>query len=548
MTSKAECELVAPFFDAEYYAQSNQAVLASGVDPLAHFMSRGWREGRDPSAEFSLVYYLRMREDIAAAGVNPLLHYAMAGRAEGLATRRGMDAERRLIESARAPSDRGRDWAAGGDRGPACDASTLRQRLADALDGRAGLVVSISHDDVEANVGGLQNVVGEERLAFERLGYVYLHLSPALPLPTLAPKPTKHPFHYVVRAGRERLGLAESLDLTAILRDLRDSGVGLFVIVHQLLGNAPEIVADIAKLSTIPVVAWAHDYFTICSNFNLLSNDVRFCGAPPTNSGACGICVYGADRLAERPRVQLFFSQIRPRIIAPSDVTLAFWLAHAELSHSGAAVQPLARLILGPATTHGYGQPGRSLRIAHLGHQSFPKGWPVFERLAARFGSDPRYDFFHLGQRTRFTGKIRHIPVRVTRDAPDAMLEKVAELAIDVVVNWAPWPETFCYAAHEAIAGGAFLLTCRAAGHVPRIIADYVPEQGLVLDNEQALLDLFEDQGLRAVLDRATRRRGLLLPQGGTADWLVRSKHGDSQLRAPDFSQDKFALEAPGRG
>ena len=54
-----------------------------GINPLIHFVEHGWREGRDPSAEFSLAQYRAANPDVEAAGVNPLVHYLLLGRSEG---------------------------------------------------------------------------------------------------------------------------------------------------------------------------------------------------------------------------------------------------------------------------------------------------------------------------------------------------------------------------------------------------------------------------------------------------------------------------------
>ena len=43
----------------------------------------GWRDGRDPSAEFSTRYYIDTYADIRGGDINPLLHYAVSGHAEG---------------------------------------------------------------------------------------------------------------------------------------------------------------------------------------------------------------------------------------------------------------------------------------------------------------------------------------------------------------------------------------------------------------------------------------------------------------------------------
>lgn len=76
-------EVVREAFDAEYYLKNNPEVKASGVDPLEHFLSVGWRERRDPCADFCVNYYLEACPDIRDAGINPFWHYVVAGRAEG---------------------------------------------------------------------------------------------------------------------------------------------------------------------------------------------------------------------------------------------------------------------------------------------------------------------------------------------------------------------------------------------------------------------------------------------------------------------------------
>ncbi|HWX49054.1 MAG TPA: matrixin family metalloprotease [Roseomonas sp.] len=70
-------------FAAAGYLAANPEVAAAGTDPLQHFENFGWREGRDPAAQFDMQYYLAMNPDVAAAGMNPFAHYLLHGREEG---------------------------------------------------------------------------------------------------------------------------------------------------------------------------------------------------------------------------------------------------------------------------------------------------------------------------------------------------------------------------------------------------------------------------------------------------------------------------------
>jgi hypothetical protein len=70
-------------FDYVYYLQHNPDVAAAGIDPLLHYETAGWREGRNPNAWFDDAGYLAHYADVAAAGVNPLDHYHTIGWQEG---------------------------------------------------------------------------------------------------------------------------------------------------------------------------------------------------------------------------------------------------------------------------------------------------------------------------------------------------------------------------------------------------------------------------------------------------------------------------------
>jgi len=74
---------IRPHFDAAHYRASYADVAASGVDPVAHYASHGWKEGRDPTELFWTSYYVRSNPDLVLGGTNPFFHYLRFGRAEG---------------------------------------------------------------------------------------------------------------------------------------------------------------------------------------------------------------------------------------------------------------------------------------------------------------------------------------------------------------------------------------------------------------------------------------------------------------------------------
>jgi len=63
-----------PDFDMVFYAQHNQDVLAAGVDAFEHFVSYGYKEWRNPSADLDLYFYVkRYLKD--QPNQHPFFHY-----------------------------------------------------------------------------------------------------------------------------------------------------------------------------------------------------------------------------------------------------------------------------------------------------------------------------------------------------------------------------------------------------------------------------------------------------------------------------------------
>jgi GT2 family glycosyltransferase len=72
-------------FNSEYYLKTYPDVASAGINPLDHYLSNGWLEGRNPSPEFDTKFYLATNRDVTNAGVNPLVHYVQFGAKEGRA-------------------------------------------------------------------------------------------------------------------------------------------------------------------------------------------------------------------------------------------------------------------------------------------------------------------------------------------------------------------------------------------------------------------------------------------------------------------------------
>jgi hypothetical protein len=434
---------------------------------------------------------------------------------------------RRVLDAAVPLHEQSASWAAVADKSVGMSSADLAAALATAQGG-AGLVVSVSHDDFVTVFGGVQNVIADDQSVFEAAGWRYLHICPAAPLPVLAPYGSAETYRLRLRLGGKPVGTAPFPALAEVLAALCDRGTQFKFIFHHLKGHVPELLAALPAATHTPPMVWVHDFFTLCPSFNLLRNDVKFCGAPPPGSAACEICVFGADRQDHLPRIRAFFDATRPIVLFPSAGARDLWLRQGGYSHIDTSVVPLAQLFMAtndhPVTTPAASDDRAPLRVAHLGSSIRQKGWHVFEALAVKHAKDRRYQFYHLGIDGFLSRRYRYVPVRVTPKQRDAMVAAVVRHRIDVVIAWSIWPETFCFTVHEALAGGAFVVARQGAGNIWAAIQTNAPAQGCGVADDADLFELFESGEIRTLVGQATRLRGTLHPGGNTAQFLQQDR------------------------
>lgn len=482
-------ELAERSFDANYYLTAYSDVAAAGIDPLDHFLTTGWREGRNPNLWFSVSHYLDFYPDVAAAGINPFLHYLMAGKGEGRLPRHDLGFRYDVITALVPLSARVREARAHSPSRKLSDPGVLREAL-----GRAkrlestGLYLSISHDDFTENFGGVQLVLMRESTAVDAKGFDHLHLFPATALPVVELE-TADPVLGVL-LNRQRIGFFRASDIRRELATCATRITQLPFVIHSLIGhNADAIVAILQAAGCRSGWYWVHDYSSICAGYTLLRNDVEFCGGPALDSVACSVCVYRTLREQQVSAHQGLFEAFDLTVVAPSNAALDVWKSstailapakvHEHLRLSTASKKAAAR----PRRT------GQPLRIGYLGQPVTHKGWPVFKELAMKFANDERYDFYHIGKHPQGIPAQFHEVVVGPEDL-NKMVKAISDLEIDLVLQWSLWPETFCIAAVEAFQAGAGVLTFKDSGNVAVMVKDL--GLGSVLSSEDELIDLFE--------------------------------------------------------
>jgi hypothetical protein len=494
--------LAAAEFDADFYLDASPDVAKTGVDPLDHFLASGWREGRDPNASFSVKDYLESYPDIAEADINPFVHFLSAGRAEGRTGRTELGFRYEIIKRLVPIETRVKAVARASARVKLATAASLAKALAGARTGLSDLHITFSHDDYTANTGGVQLCLQREGARIAALGRDHLHLFPVKPWPVVRVR--GEPGHLGVLLNGEAVGVFAPKTIAGAVGKAAGAvkaGQRSFAI-HSLLGHSAGETVDILAAAGLRAgYFWLHDFASLCAGYHLLRNDVEDCSAPPPESPACGICVYGPWRARHIAEHQRLFERLSLTVVSPARTTLDLWKASSAYPTAGQVILPHARLVeRGPAPVASADRP---LRIAYAGMPAAHKGWEIFRDLVARHAGDPRYHFIHLGGRTEAGLSLEFHKVTVTEDRPRAMQEAIERHEVDAVLIWPLCRETFSFTAYEAVAGGAAVIAGPDSGNVAAFVEE--TGHGLVLTGEDALAAALESGGL-AGLARAQRK------------------------------------------
>ncbi len=511
--------VVADNLDRAYYLATYPDVRNAGLDPVAHFCDVGWSERRNPATWFDTAYYMRANTDITDSGLNPFWHYLVEGRKEGRKPHRPGGFRRDIIERAVDPDTRTNAY----DRAEPTGLLTrtrVNRVLQSALQSANGLVISLSHDCYVRVTGGIQLFIAEEQARYARQGIVYIHLSPFVPLLRLADPAGSGCLVNLVVDGRF-VGVTSYADLTATLQTFeRKPEQKRLFLVHCLLGHHLPDTIDLQRaIGSTANVFWVHDYSSICLGYTLLRNDVAYCHAPPLDSMACRVCVYGERRKGHLAQIGELFETVPFHVVAPSQAALAIWLENTALPHLSAVAHEHCDLVPSddPAPPREAAKP---VRVAFIGYARAHKGWPLWMELVSRTKRLGAYEFVHLGshETADATAGLKHFVVETSAGQPDAMADAVRDLEIDLVMVLSTWPETFSYVTYEALAGGADVVCMQDSGNV----ADTVLRRGrgVVANDEKSLFAFFAS--LRAVqYVRLCRQQGAwsgqLVREGTTA-------------------------------
>ena len=485
-SDQAVREVVAAEFSETYYLSTYPDVGKAGANALEHFLITGWREQRNPNSTFDTAFYISRNADIRDTGINPFWHYLVAGRAEGRLSKRAGGYRRDLIEKAHeAALEREQYTQTSGDN-LAEDALLAALRIhVDSLH-PTGLVVSLSHDCYVRVVGGTQIFISDEQKLFNEYQFSYLHISPKHGQLAFAAERDNDEF--LIAADGVYVGSTQASVLLNVLEKF-SSAVKYqekYFVLHSFFGFTPAQITSLAgALSPQRSFYWTHDYSAVCEGYNLLRNDLHFCGAPAPTSMACRVCRYGSGRLSHIEKVKHLFDQLQFEVLAPSERAAHIWQQGVQFNvsqvrahpHWVLQVQSSDKLPADKSPAHGGASDKvktlqRAIRIAFIGYPKANKGWQIYKELVEAGSEKAGLEFYHLASaNTPSHLSCKFVVTEVTPDDRTRAIATLIEHQIDVVCMLSPWPETFSFVTHEAIMAGIRVVCLADSGNVAALAA-----------------------------------------------------------------------------
>lgn len=484
-----QLSVMRPLFDSEYYSamwrfyesktgteDSGGEIQAETPDGwLLHFATSGWKQGLNPNREFSTSGYLSIYDDVRSAGINPFYHWIVQGIEEGRQAKPQTDYRCSIIASIQQPESRRAEIV----KQRQSEESALLQLhdLLPHLDKRR-TVATISHDDFTSHIGGIQLILRRESKNYQALGLNHIHFFPRCH--SLIFTHDNDPVLGVLLNG-DFLGWINGAEIGLELWNvnkndrLRNPIDCISLVTHSFLGHRPDTIENLIDiLDPKSKIFWVHDYASVCSGFQLLRNDVEWCGAPDITSSACQVCVYSDTRSLQYEAHKNILSNQRFDAVAPSRKAAEIF----KRQYPSINIAVKEHIVLKAANVEPR-KPG-PIRIAFLGHPAAHKGWYEFLQLADTFAGDPRISFLHVSSGSAIAPSLVHIHAVPEANGDSAFPDIVRRESIDFAFVGSIWPETFCLIAYEAVAGGAQLITYKISGNVPDFVSS---NHGYTVDN-----------------------------------------------------------------
>ncbi|WP_128894595.1 hypothetical protein [Longirhabdus pacifica] len=372
-------------------------------------------------------------------------------------------------------------------------------------------VLSISYGHYKLSIGGTDKVIlsHQRMLNDNHISYIYLFpVAKDLKLHKL-----KHAssFWGMLIDGKY-VGIYFTHDILHMMSALLEKKGLKNIFLHHTLGVDMHQLEHVIKLTNAPITLYLHDFYTICTQINLMKNDKTYCGEGGISKGKCSNCTYFEESKSHVKQFKIFLKNHHSRlnIVAPSHSTKQIWCSAYPAYESKVTVVKHQQCVGEYEHNRASIQPHSHINIAFVGQEAFNKGWHEWEyaitEVLKKRSNNTNLHFYHFGRRYHKKDFIPHIPVSFQKGHMNAMVKALREHHIHCAVLWSLWPETYSYTYYESTAANAFIITNPRSGN----IADSVKHRGngIILSDVNALIDLFADETKLISLINDFRQKG----------------------------------------
>jgi hypothetical protein len=263
------------------------------------------------------------------------------------------------------------------------------------------------------------------------------------------------------------------------------------------MGWSIEVLLSIMKFSFAYQFFYVHDYFSLCSEYRLLRNNIIPCDAPLLDSINCNICAHGDTRTGHVTGFKKFFNELKPTLIYPSNCSKKIFEA-GYAAKMKSVVVPHIQVSQKPVSKNNRVRLKDKIRIAFCGSPVAHKGFYHFEEIVDKSLSNICLEFFHFGSVDAKLQNVEFVKT-VLKNGKSPMVKKIEEYEIDIVFIGSTWRETFNFVAYEALQAGAAIIALTSSGNVCDVIEFY--KVGQTVNSWQECLELFNDTNLTEKLD-----------------------------------------------
>lgn len=434
------------FFNEEFYIRKYPNMKDSSFNSLIHYMFHGYNENKIPSENFSPKFYLKSYKNVKKMKMNPLVHYVLYGRNEN----KKVNFDYYL---------------------------TSEEFSKNEID----YILNLNEDEFEKKINDIYKYVDKNKLNDKKRILYVVHPEGGGTTMTNEDlmKNIENYFDcFVLSSGYNKLFLrkfngknfelirewkiksvygAEKFYLTEY-RDiyfnvLISLGIDIVHIRHLILHTFD--LPKISKTLNILTILSFHDFYFICPSYNLLDDNIHYCGGECSNvTGSCTppmknlINVDNLKKFVKKWRKEVFnmFLNVDYFITTSEIVKSIFLNIYPKLERENFFVIEHGRDFL-KLNKDLFEAPdlNKKIKILFIGNITNNKGLKLIKDLK-KIDKNSKLDFNFLGTPSELK-KYGNYHGRYTRDDIN---KKIANINPSFIGIFSQWPETYCHTLSEA--------------------------------------------------------------------------------------------------